>query len=209
MSPSRIAVSLALGACLFASGCETVPQEPSPNFIGDMMVATDYAQFFRLGPQQAGGADLSLRTGERVMLQHKEFGYSRVQLEDGQVGYMANEDIQPAPPEPRGKRGLYEKPGSAKSKRGSRGALPQSEEAYDDIPLPDPNLDIMPEDIPVEPLPDLEPAPVDNPEPKPPREPVKISVPDNPTPAPEQTPPASAPQETAPIPAAPPVSTST
>jgi len=90
----------ALGLVMLA-GCETVPMEPSPNFIGDMVVASDYAQFFRLGPQQAGGADLSLRTGERVMLQRKEFGYSRVQLENGQVGYMANEDITPAPPEPK------------------------------------------------------------------------------------------------------------
>ena len=89
----------ALGLALLA-GCETVPMEPSPNFIGDMVVASDYAQFFRLGPQQAGGADLSLRTGERVMLQRKEFGYSRVQLENGLVGYMANEDIAPAPPNP-------------------------------------------------------------------------------------------------------------
>ena len=105
---TRTSVMAASGLVILlaTSGCETLPLEPSPDFLGDTVIVTDYAQFFRLGPQQAGGADLSLRTGEFVMLQRKEFGYSRVQLEDGQVGYMANEDLQPAPPEPRRKRGL-------------------------------------------------------------------------------------------------------
>lgn len=188
---------------LATSGCETLPLEPSPDFLGDTVIVTDYAQFFRLGPQQAGGADLSLRTGEFVMLQRKEFGYSRVQLEDGQVGYMANEDLQPAPPEPRRKRGLR----SAAANDGSRGDTPRrskrsvqtySEEVLDDIALPDPNLDIMPEDVPLEPLPELIPAPVDQPA----RAPTKIPLPD---PAP-----AAPALENLPAPeaAAPPVSTS-
>lgn len=205
--PIRLRDCALLSILLGAAGCETVPLEPSPEFVGDMVVSTDYAQFFRLGPQQAGGADLSLRTGERVMLQRKEFGYSRVQLEDGQVGYMANEEIQPAPPEPKGRKGLYDRGRGEKTKRGKRGAQPQEEEIYDEIVLPDPNLDIMPEDLPVEPLPDLVPAPVDKPEDKPQREPVKVQVPAPPAPA-GQTPPAEAPAE-APAEKAPPVSTST
>ncbi|MFM8808847.1 MAG: hypothetical protein ACKOJB_08095, partial [Chthoniobacterales bacterium] len=79
------------------AACETMPVGPAPEFLPDMVVSNDYSLFFRLGPQQAGGADLSLRTNENVMLLRKEFGYSRVQLENGMVGYMANEDIQPAP----------------------------------------------------------------------------------------------------------------
>ncbi|MEI7776883.1 MAG: hypothetical protein WCK17_19165, partial [Verrucomicrobiota bacterium] len=35
-----------------------------------------------------------------VMLR-KEFGYSRVMTESGQTGYVATEDIVPAPPEPK------------------------------------------------------------------------------------------------------------
>lgn len=188
---------------LATSGCETLPPEPSPDFLGNTVIARDYAQFFRLGPQQAGGADLSLRTGEFVMLQRKEFGYSRVQLEDGQVGYMANEDLQPAPPEQRRKRGLRSAAANDESRgdtprRSKRSAQAYSEEVFDDIALPDPNLDIMPEDVPLEPLPELIPAPVDQPA----RAPTKIPLPD-PAPAAPALENLPAPEATAP-----PVSTS-
>lgn len=177
------AVATAL-VLLVPAGCETVPMEPSPDFVPDMVVATDYAQFFKLGPQQAGGADFSLRTGETVMLQRKEFGYSRVQLENGLVGYMANEDITPAPPP--------EKPKPGKRKRGSRsgssvGSSRNQAAAepgdFEDLPLQDINLDIMPEDVPLEPLPDLLPepppqAPAPAPEPAPQPTPIKESIPE-------------------------------
>ncbi|MBJ7389912.1 MAG: hypothetical protein JHC85_00005, partial [Chthoniobacterales bacterium] len=165
---TRLSVMAAgLALVLSVTGCETVPLEPSPNFVGNMVVSTEYAQFFRLGPQQAGGADLSLRSGKLVMLQRKEFGYSRVQLEDGQVGYMANEDLQPAPPEPPRKRGLRSAAADGRSRNNASGRVPRGaqdydEETFNNIALPDPNLDIMPEDVPLEPLPELIPAPVDD-----------------------------------------------
>jgi len=138
------------------AACETTPVGPAPEFLPDMVVSNDYSLFFRLGPQQAGGADLSLRTNENVMLLRKEFGYSRVQLENGMVGYMANEDIQPAPePPPEQKR--------KKSKKRSGGSGDsQSYDNYEEnIPIPDPNLGILPDDVPLEPLPDLLPEGVD------------------------------------------------
>jgi hypothetical protein len=197
--------------CLAGAGCETVPPEPSPDFVGDTVIANDYAQFFRLGPQQAGGADLSLRTGEFVMLQRKEFGYSRVQLEDGQIGYMANEDLQPAPPEPRRKFGLREKAGrsgEASSPRSRQRSSSAAEEEFidADIALPDPNLDIMPEEIPLEPLPPVPSAPSTEPPNQPKREPIKIPVPElEPASEPAPVSPTAPPQEATP----PPVSTST
>jgi hypothetical protein len=205
----RLLASAAI--CLAAAGCETMPPPtPAADFVDDTVVVTNYAQFFRLGPQQAGGADLSLRTGERVMLQRKEFGYSRVQLEDGQIGYMANEDLQPAPPEPRRKFGLREKPGRSGDvftpRRTQRGSASSDEDFIDaDIALPDPNLDIMPEEIPLEPLPEV-PPPLLEPPNQPQREPVKVPVPG---PAPDAAPvgpPSITPPQEAP---APPVSTST
>jgi hypothetical protein len=177
---TRLSVMAAgLALVLSVTGCETVPLEPSPNFVGNMVVSTEYAQFFRLGPQQAGGADLSLRSGKLVMLQRKEFGYSRVQLEDGQVGYMANEDLQPAPPEPPRKRGLRSAAADGRSRNNASGRAPRGtqnydEETFNNIALPDPNLDIMPEDVPLEPLPELIPAQVDEPA----RVPTKIPLPD-------------------------------
>lgn len=142
----------------FLVGCETVPEEPPPDFVPDMVVSNDYSLFFRLGPQQPGGADLSLRTNENVMLLRREFGYSRVQLPNGMVGYMANEDIQPAPeppPEPERKR-MPKKYGGG-----------SSQYYEENIPIPDPNLGLLPDDIPLEPLPDLLPEPVDLAEPTP------------------------------------------
>ena len=197
--------------CLAVAGCETMqPLTPSPDFVDDTVIVSDFAQFFRLGPQQAGGADLSLRTGERVMLQRKEFGYSRVQLEDGQVGYMANEDLQPAPPEPRRKFGLREKPGSrgddSTPRRKQRGTASEEDFIDADIALPDPNLDIMPEEIPLEPLPEVPPPPPLEPANQPKRAPVKVPLPG---PAPDAAPvgpPSITPPQEAP---APPVSTST
>ena len=177
---TRLSVMAAgLALVLSVTGCETIPLEPSPNFVGNMVVSTEYAQFFRLGPQQAGGADLSLRSGKLVMLQRKEFGYSRVQLEDGQVGYMANEDLQPAPPVAPRKRGLRSAAAVVISRynvsgRVPRGAQNYDEETFNNIALPDPNLDIMPEDVPREPLPELIPTPVDEPA----RVPTKIPLPD-------------------------------
>ena len=171
---------------LALAGCETVPLEPSADFVPDMVVGTDYAQFFKLGPQQAGGADLSLRAGESLMLQRKEFGYSRVQLENGLVGYMANEDITPAPPPEKAKPGKRKTGKRTGSSSGSR-SRPQPED-FDDLPIGDLNLDILPEDVPLEPLPDLlpeppppgpaAPAPAPAPEPTPIKESIPESAPD-------------------------------
>jgi hypothetical protein len=166
---------------LAPTGCETVPMEPSPDFVPDMVVATDYAQFFKLGPQQAGGADFSLRAGESVMLQRKEFGYSRVQLENNLVGYMANEDITPAPPPEKLKPGKPKKgnrPGATSSARNRPAPEPED---FEDLPITDLNLDILPEDVPLEPLPELLPEPpaqTPAPAPAPQPTPIKESIPE-------------------------------
>lgn len=170
---SNMATSIgSIFVALLVAACETTPLVPMEHFVGDMIVTIDYAQFFRLGPQQAGGADRSLRTNDRVMLLRKEFGYSRVQLEDNQVGYMANEDIRPAPPEPK-----IEK---SRRKKSDHTNTSSREQYYEDIPIEDPNLNIRPEDIPLEPLPELEPTlptPAASPKPTPMPTPVKETAP--------------------------------
>jgi hypothetical protein len=164
-----------VGAALLAA-CETTPIGPAAEFVPDKVVSNDYSLFFRLGPQQAGGADLSLRTNEPVMLLRKEFGYSRVQLENGMVGYMANEDIQTAPePPPELKR----KYAGGPKKKGSRSSA-SYQDYEENIPIPDPNLGILPDDVPLEPLPDLLPEGVDvtapTPAPTPEPTPVKQEI---------------------------------
>ncbi|MFM8684755.1 MAG: hypothetical protein ACKOEG_13460, partial [Chthoniobacterales bacterium] len=93
---------------------------------------------------------------ENVMLLRKEFGYSRVQLENGMVGYMANEDIQPAPePPPEQKRK------KSKKRSGGSGGSQSYDNYEENIPIPDPYLGILPDDVPLVPLPDLLPEGVD------------------------------------------------
>lgn len=59
----------------------------------------DFTPLYRSGPQQPGGPDQSLPKDTLVALLKKGFGYSRVQLEGGLDGYVATEDLTPAPPE--------------------------------------------------------------------------------------------------------------
>jgi len=151
----------ALAVGLWLCGCETSPVEPFTEFAPDTEVVNDYAQFFRLGPQQAGGADRSLRTGERVMLHRKQFGYSRVQLDNGQIGFMANEDLQPLPPEARRPAARQPTPGRRAASRGAAAATSWTDDDFADFSSLNPSLDILPEDVPLEPLPDLLPDPID------------------------------------------------
>jgi hypothetical protein len=62
-------------------------------------VSTDNTSFYRYGPQQGNGADQQLPKDTLVTLIRPSFGYSKVQLVQGSVeGYVASEDIRPAPP---------------------------------------------------------------------------------------------------------------
>ena len=56
--------------------------------------------FFLHGPAQASGADRTLPAGCVVNVLKKDFGYSFVQLADGEKGYVANESLEVAPPLP-------------------------------------------------------------------------------------------------------------
>lgn len=77
-------------------GCMTQSFDPAkaPEFL----VRADYAPFYALGPGQGRGPDASLQRGERVKMLRREFGFSYVEIKDGRAGYVANEDIAPAPP---------------------------------------------------------------------------------------------------------------
>lgn len=55
--------------------------------------------FFRFGPQQGNGPDESLPKDTLMTLIRPAFGYCKVQLmPSAKEGYVASEDIQPAPP---------------------------------------------------------------------------------------------------------------
>src|SRR5436305_1197962 len=62
-------------------------------------VSVKAAEFFRYGPQQGNGPDQKLPQDTLVMLIRPSFGYSKVQLMNGEQGYVASQDIRAAPPE--------------------------------------------------------------------------------------------------------------
>ena len=90
-------------------GCSTTPA-PSG---GRWVVSAPQAEFYRHGPAQSAnlptdvrlnstladntGPDFQLARGAVVTMVRREFGFSRVMTEDGNVGYVANEQLKPAP----------------------------------------------------------------------------------------------------------------
>src|SRR5256885_2004948 len=61
-------------------------------------VSIDSAAFFRHGPQQGRDPDLKLPKNTIVKLIRPSFGYSKIQVvESGLQGYVASEEIRPAP----------------------------------------------------------------------------------------------------------------
>jgi hypothetical protein len=131
---------LALLLLLF-SGCAgpTFAPEEAPEFV----VIRDYTPLYRYGPQQGGAPEAQVPKDDRVRMLRRELGFSLVQMTDGMTGYVANEDLAPAPPLPT--------PPAVH--------LPLVEESAPvlsvppvEAPLPKPDLDVAPADAPPAPL---------------------------------------------------------
>jgi hypothetical protein len=93
------AVLLSLGAALILAGCAK-----SRRGSNQAASTTDYyavkiasASFYSYGPQQANGPDRKLARDTLLTVSKKAFGYARVRLTTGQEGYVAVDDIWPAP----------------------------------------------------------------------------------------------------------------
>jgi len=96
-----VAGSLALNAC-HSTG-------PDPNAAAYAAVASgtgddfqtavrDKVKMYQFGPQQITGPDAVLEKGTLVRMIRNAFGYSLVQTAEGnQLGWVANEDLGPAP----------------------------------------------------------------------------------------------------------------
>lgn len=105
-----------LAACgsflFFITGCTTEPVPMGSRFV----VAAPTAGFYQNGPAQAvdlninehtfandlanfqRGPDYRLAKGTAVTMLKREMGYSKVVTDDGVTGYVANENLKPAPP---------------------------------------------------------------------------------------------------------------
>ncbi|MDP9292795.1 MAG: hypothetical protein M3O82_10600 [Verrucomicrobiota bacterium] len=95
------------------------------------MISADKSPFYKFGPAQAAGPDSMLAKNDHVWMVRREFGFSRVETEDGQFGYVATEDLKIAPPpEP-----TPTPPPRQLAKR-TRSRLPSDVSQPNDMPLP-------------------------------------------------------------------------
>lgn len=83
---------------LFLTACSSISytQDTAPH----MLIVGADVPFYINGPAQGNGPDRKLSEGDEARVLRREFGYSFVQLSDGKKGYVANESLVTAPPEP-------------------------------------------------------------------------------------------------------------
>jgi hypothetical protein len=93
MKAALLMLSVPMLFVLASCASKNYEESNAPHF----SVSSEFAAFYRFGPMQGGGPDLSLRRGERLRVLRREMGYSFVKIQDGRTGYIANESIRPAP----------------------------------------------------------------------------------------------------------------
>jgi hypothetical protein len=82
---------------LLAAGCASALKPVLSGTTGGWYsVASDQTPFYRYGPQQGNGPDKQLSHDSIMKVIRPSFGYVKVQLQDGENGYVASEDIHPA-----------------------------------------------------------------------------------------------------------------
>ena len=94
---SRLASRMIVGGAIACAMVACSSMEYTPESAPGMIVVSEGAPFFIHGPAQSGGADRTLPGGNEVKVLRKDFGYSLVQLGDGQQGYVDNEALIPSP----------------------------------------------------------------------------------------------------------------
>jgi len=94
-----VGLGIALLCGLFGA-CSTSQTSVTKGGSGKVFAVTaEKTSFFRFGPQQGSGPDESLPKDTLMTLIRPSFGYCKVQLmPSAKEGYVACEDIKPAPP---------------------------------------------------------------------------------------------------------------
>ena len=93
-------LNASIAAAVVLAGCaESNPNQATAANGGRFYaVITDSAPFYRYGPQQGNGPDMKLQKDRLMTLIRPSFGYCKVKLATGEQGYVASDDIGPAPP---------------------------------------------------------------------------------------------------------------
>ena len=92
---SRFILPAALALALAFAGCAV---KKAGLKSGLYVVTSPTAEFFKYGPAQSFGPDLMLKRGDRVAMLEHTWGFCRVLTANGISGYVATEEIEPAPP---------------------------------------------------------------------------------------------------------------
>jgi hypothetical protein len=136
--------------CLAAFGaCETNTVASGSKFV----VSASKTAFYKFGPAQSFGPDFVLNEGAHVTMLEHSYGYSHVMTEDGTSGFVATEDLKPAPSGPyttsrntktnytvQMGRSIFDQPSKSGEKRSNVPSTPGSP-LFDqgDAPLPRPD----------------------------------------------------------------------
>lgn len=89
-------VACAFALLAFFAACSTAQKGASTDPSRLFAVAVDSTAFFKYGPQQGKGADSMLPRDTIVTILRPSFGYSKVELKNGQLGYVATMDLRRA-----------------------------------------------------------------------------------------------------------------
>lgn len=146
---------MALAVCGLAGCAATkIAAEPGTKW----MVNVSRSPIYRYGPAQSFGADFNLTKGMVVTMLKREYGYSHVMTEEGQSGFVATEDLIPAPlptPTPEAEPSKPGKKKSAVTRRTEYDLTPQVPET-DPIFIPEDSGEMplgLPEDPEAAPVP--------------------------------------------------------
>jgi hypothetical protein len=91
---------LMLGALALA-GCSSGGGGGAAHNGQEYSVIAQRTMFYSFGPSQTTGPDFALYNGQQVKMLQYAFGFSRIKVEgSGQAGYVATEDLVPAPATP-------------------------------------------------------------------------------------------------------------
>jgi hypothetical protein len=102
MNPKRIAAVALLAFCaaVLFPGCVhwfARHSKAGATKTGLYAIKPETSSFYRFGPQQGHGPDRELARDTVVTVIRRSFGYTKVRLEDGESGFVANDDLVPAP----------------------------------------------------------------------------------------------------------------
>jgi hypothetical protein len=140
MQRGRFVANAFLSSCLLTAslffGCSALHSVTAPKSAEKLYVVTaDLTAFYRYSPRQAGGPDKRIPHDTPVKLIRGSPTFCKIQLLSGEKGFVAHDDIAPAPANLLAVNNGVEKPVTASSEW--RAEIPEPRAAAPEPPLPE------------------------------------------------------------------------